>query len=196
MRPPDAACLRSFKKVGSVSQHKPFVWTSYWKGLEWAQKLGGVGSQEITRVGWTVLSRLMETNIWHLPVGQRLCRGTMASAITSLWEKAATSALVLKSDNSVSPCTSLTTFELQCQYWSSEWVTLSKSVCRPFRKNECLRLQQTSVSLSHTPHWFSQPELNPLLFLALEIWAGGLMWGWDHLFLGGDLHRWYIPPNF
>ena len=44
--------------------------------------------------------------------GGGLSRGTMASASTSVWEKAAPTALALKSDHSFLPHLSLTLFEL------------------------------------------------------------------------------------
>ena len=46
-------------------------------------KLGGAGSQGITRAGRTVIIRLVETPIWCQPassVGGGLRKGTMASA--------------------------------------------------------------------------------------------------------------------
>ena len=39
------ACLRDLGTVHSMSKDRPFVWRSYWKGLGWAHKLGGMGSQ-------------------------------------------------------------------------------------------------------------------------------------------------------
>ena len=36
---------------------------------EWACKLGGMEPQGISRMGQTVLARLMEYQIWHQPVG-------------------------------------------------------------------------------------------------------------------------------
>ena len=53
------------------------------KQLGWASKLGGVESLWISKVGHTVLARLMESQIWHQPtgfVGRGLSKGTMASA--------------------------------------------------------------------------------------------------------------------
>ena len=47
------------------------------KQLEWAHKMGGMESQGISRAGQTVLTRLMESQIWHPP----------ASSVT-LWERA------------------------------------------------------------------------------------------------------------
>ena len=37
--------------------------------LCWAHKLGGTESQGISRAGQTVLDRLIETQMWHLPAG-------------------------------------------------------------------------------------------------------------------------------
>ena len=63
-----------------------------------------MGSQRITRALATVLARLMETQIWIQPagsVGKGLSKETVASACTSVGEKAASPALTLKSGNSV-----------------------------------------------------------------------------------------------
>lgn len=64
-----------------------------------------------------VLARLIETQIWHQPafagrVVGRTNKGTMASAITSIWKKAASPALDLKSNNSDPLRMSLVLFEL------------------------------------------------------------------------------------
>ena len=69
MQRPDATCLRDFRKVQSMRQERPFVWISHWKQLRWAGKLGGARSQGVTRVGMTVLARLMESQIWCPPTG-------------------------------------------------------------------------------------------------------------------------------
>ena len=39
------------------------------KQLEWACRLGGAESLGISKVGQTVLARLMECQIWHQPAG-------------------------------------------------------------------------------------------------------------------------------
>lgn len=62
----------------------------------WACKFSGVGSQGITKVGLTLLARWM-------PAGERLNEGTMASASTSVGEKAALPVLAQKADSSVPP---------------------------------------------------------------------------------------------
>ena len=79
--------ITDFKKVHSMSHGRQVGWVS---------NLGGVGSQRITRVGRTVLARLMETQTWHPPAGSvrgGLSKGAMASVITFVWEKAALPAL-------------------------------------------------------------------------------------------------------
>ena len=56
--------------------------------------MGGMKSQGISRARKTVLARLMESQIWHLPavsvalLGGMLRKGTIASAHLSVWEKA------------------------------------------------------------------------------------------------------------
>ena len=55
--------------------------------------MGGIESLGITRVGQTVLARLMESQIWYQPansvaLGEVFRKGTMASALLSVWEKA------------------------------------------------------------------------------------------------------------
>lgn len=53
----------------------------------------------------------------------RLKKGTMASTSTSIWEKAATPALSLKPDFTVSHHIALVPFELLIQCWSAERVS-------------------------------------------------------------------------
>ena len=53
------------------------------KQQRWIHKVGGAESLWISKVGHTVLTKLMEFHIWHQPtdsVRGRLYRGTMASA--------------------------------------------------------------------------------------------------------------------
>ena len=53
--------------------------------------MGEVESHGVSRVGKTVLARLMEFQVWHLPTGsmaQGFRKGTMASACHTVWEKA------------------------------------------------------------------------------------------------------------
>ena len=86
------------------------------KLLGWAHKLGGAESLGISKVGQTVLARLMESQIWHQlagSVGGRFRKGTMASAR-------------LYPDNSVSPSVPLLPFKLTLQCWSLGGVSLRR----------------------------------------------------------------------
>ena len=66
-------------------KHEPRSVIHIEKQLEWACKLGGKKSLEISRAEKTVLARLMESHIWHQPassdsVGGGFRKGTMAPA--------------------------------------------------------------------------------------------------------------------
>ena len=64
-----------------------------------------------------------------------------------VWKKAAPSPiLALMPDNSVPSHMFVVPFELLSQHWSSEIVTLCKSVHRPFMR-DCLGLQNSSASI-------------------------------------------------
>ena len=103
----------------------------------------------------------MDSQIWHSLAcceERGLRKGTMASASTSAWEKAAPLALTMMPDYSVTPHMSLVPFKLLSLSWSSEGVSLSKSVHRPFKRN-CPGFQKLSVSLGLNPQPFLQPEV-------------------------------------
>ena len=57
--------LLVFKFLGKSKgePNKPCVWKSHCKWLRWDFKLCGVETQGITRVGKTLIARLMETQI-------------------------------------------------------------------------------------------------------------------------------------
>ena len=79
-----------------------------------------------------MLARFMETQICFPPAGSvegGLNKGKMASTSSSVWEKAASPDLALKSDNSVPSHMSLTPSELLPQCRSSEQVSPSLSLC-------------------------------------------------------------------
>ena len=64
-------------------KHEPRPAIHSEKQFGWARKLGGVGSLWISKVGYTVLARLMESQILYQPTGSvrgGLSKGTMASA--------------------------------------------------------------------------------------------------------------------
>ena len=130
--------------------------------------------QGITRVGQTVWTRLMESQIWHPPAGSvagALIKETMVSSSTSIWEKA-TPALSLMLDNSVPPWMSLRPFNLLPGPWSSEGVNPSKSVRGLFERN-CQGVRQFLSSTASIPAGFYSPKFWRLFFLALNPWAGG-----------------------
>ena len=61
-----------------MSQDQPFIWESSLG----RPKVGGVEPQGISKVGQTVLARMMEPQMWHQPMGLvwgGLGNGTMAS---------------------------------------------------------------------------------------------------------------------
>ena len=63
------------------------------KLLGWAQKLGGTESLGISKVGQTVLDRLMESQIWH----------QLAGSVGGVSEKGQWPLLTLMPDTSASP---------------------------------------------------------------------------------------------
>ena len=148
-------------------------WLLIEKPLErvgWAQKLGRVGPEGITRVRQTVLARVMETQLQHPhagSVGKGISKGTVASVGTSVWDKVAHPKFTLMPENSVSFCMSLVLFKLLYQSWSTEGLSLNKSVHGPFRRNAW----DSSCHSSHSatiPAGFHSQKLWVVLFLALE----------------------------
>ena len=122
--------------------------------------------------GQTVIARLMEIQVWHPPVNSlwgKLSQGTMNSANTSLWEKAAHPVLTLLPYNLIPPCMSFVPFELlpQCWHRTSE----SNYMCGPFKSNIWDSRSPPPHSAT-TPAGFQSQDLWGLFFLALEPWAG------------------------
>ena len=66
------------------------------KQLEWVCKLGGAESLRISKVGQTVFSRLMESQIWHQPASSVAVQGESS-------EKGQWPLLTLMPDTSASP---------------------------------------------------------------------------------------------
>ena len=61
-----------------MSQDQSFIWKS---SFGWAHELGGAESLGISKVGQTVLARLMDFQIWHQlsgSVGRGFSKGPMA----------------------------------------------------------------------------------------------------------------------
>ena len=65
-------------------KHEPRPAIHMEKQLRWAHKLGGAESLEISKVGQTVLARLMESQIWHQLAssqGGEFSKGTVTSTL-------------------------------------------------------------------------------------------------------------------
>ena len=84
--------------------------------LGWVHKFGGAESLGISKVGQTVLARLMESLMWYL--------------LPALWgkglEKGQWPLLTLMPDTSVPFFMPLVPFKLLPKSWSSEGMTLSR----------------------------------------------------------------------
>ena len=115
---------------------------------------------------------MMETQVWcrHSASvwGGSLRKGTMASASTFIWKKAAPQALTLMPDNSVPPWLSLVL--LSC--CPSAGLRVGESVPEPCKRN-CLGLHQPSDCTASVPAVFNSQKLWGLTFLALEPWTTG-----------------------
>ena len=98
---------------------------------------------------------------------QQLCLG-----------ESCTPALAPIPGTSVLPCMPLVSFKMLPQCWSSVGVSLSKSVCRPFKRN-CLGIQRF-LPLAQSPLVFMPISHGNLSF---QYWnpgqGAGLVWGWD-----------------
>ena len=134
----------------------------------------------------------MEAQICHLPAcGGVFRKETMASAHLTIWEKAVPQLLPWCQKLQVLLCMPLVPFKLASQCWSSEEVSLSKSVCGFFKRN-FLGLQK-----------FLLPTQSLLDFAArsygdLSSWhwnpgLRGLVWGWDSSLLLSLLN--FYPPQ-
>ena len=113
-----------------MNQDRTFIWVSHWKQLGLACNLGGERSLGITRVGQTVLARLMDTHIEQRWKAQKRNIGLFQHF--SLGE-AAPPILALMTDNLVPPCMSLEHFKLLTQCWRLEQENPGKFCVGPLR---------------------------------------------------------------
>ena len=120
-------------------------------------------------------------------VGGGFIKGTIASASSSVWEKAAHSALTLIWDNSVSPYLSLVPFKLMPQCWSSESM-IPISPCVGSLGGNFRDSRSPPSHSGTTPTSFYSQKSWELLLLALEPWGGGPGVGLGPLALWGTLH--------
>ena len=98
-------------------KHEPIPPIHMQKQLGGTCKLSGTESLGVFRVGHTVLARLMESQIWHQPVGSVALGGRVQKRDTGLYlpfslGKGCPPALTSMSDTLVSPCILLVPFKL------------------------------------------------------------------------------------
>ena len=103
-------------------KHEPRPAIRMEKQLGWVHKLGVAESLGISKVGRTMLARLMESQMWHQLAGS-----------VALWgeglEKGQWHLFALMPDTSIPPPLPLVPFKLLSWCLSSEKVNLSKSAC-------------------------------------------------------------------
>ena len=112
----------------------------------------------------------------------------MAHCLLFCLGESCTSALASMPDTPVPPHMALVPFKC----WSSEGVSLSKSMYGFFKRN-CLGLQLGTSSTDSIPAGFSIQKLWGLIFLALEPWAGGVGEAWCG---AGTPQSQNTPPKF
>ena len=100
----------------------------------------------MSKVGQAVLARLMESQVWHSPAGSVYLLGEgskkgQCSLPSFYLGESYPPALALMPDTLVPPCMLLVPFKLLPQCWSSEGVSLNKSMGGFFRGN-CFGLQR------------------------------------------------------
>ena len=90
---PDAACLKDFRKVGSMSQDRSFVWKSHWAWVGWQVEWGEVsghcqgGANSVNQGDGVSDMAPACSSLEGRP------QKTMASVSSSVWEKAEPPAL-------------------------------------------------------------------------------------------------------
>ena len=118
----------------------------------------------------------MESQIWCLPASSvwgGLSKGTVASASNFFWEKAVLQLLPWFQILQALPGLPLVPFKLLPLCWTSEGMSLSKSV-HGFFKRHCFGVQQFLSHLGSFPTGFYSQKLWALILLELELWAGGV----------------------
>ena len=132
--------------------------------------MSGVESLGVSKAGQTVLAGLMESQIWHQLAGSVALGGEGL-------EKGQWPLLTLMPNTSVSPSMLLVSFKLLPQCWSSERVSLSKSICGFFKGN-CLGLQKF-LSSTQCPLVFAARSYGDLPSQQWNPGLWGLVWGLD-----------------
>lgn len=129
--------------------------------------------------------RLTETQIWCLPAGS-VGRNNGICQHACLWESCPSSPH--PDARQFNSSISLVPFELLPQHWSSEHMSLCKSVCGHFKRNTWDSSSTfpspptpPHTHLSHNLAGFYSYKSWGLFFWAVEPELGGLVWGWGHL---------------
>ena len=170
------------------------------KQLGWVCKLSGAESLEISKVDQTVLVRLMESHLWHHPADSVECVGSdrghwPLSAFLS-GRKLSPGSLLMP-DTSFPPCVPLVSFKLLHWCWSSEGVSLSKSVHESLKRN-CLGLNKF-LSLTQFLLVFAARSYGDLSTWHWNPGLGAQVWDWHsslpryptQIFIH---HRWVWGP--
>ena len=138
--------------------------------------MGGLESTRISRVGQTVVARLIESQIGHQPASSvALCRESLGKGQWPL--------PTFLSGRKLSPNSSLDArhqFLPVCQCWSSEGVSLINSVCGFFKGN-CLGFQKF-LPLTQSLLVFAARSYGDLSSWYWNPGLGGQVWGWASLF--------------
>lgn len=99
-------------------------------------------------------------------------------------------ALTWKSQNSIPFCMYLMPFKMLSQNWSSERVSPTLSAHGPLKR----KVGYSLSPFSHPATVFCSQNLWRLVFLALETWAGSLVWDVDPSLPGGTSTAEIILP--
>ena len=121
----------------------------------------------------------MESQIWCLPCprGERAQKRSNGICQQFCLRESCPLSLALMPDTSVLPYVPLVPFKLLPWCWSSMGVSLSKSVCGPFRRN-CLRIKPFLLSIQ-SPLVFTDRSHRDLSSRHWNPRLWGLVWGWD-----------------
>ena len=157
-----------------MSQDQPFIWKSSLDGpIICVESLG------ISKAGQTVLTRLMESQVWH-----------QLSSSVVLWFRKGTMASALLDDRHFSFSQyAMVSFKLLPWCWSPEGVSLSRWVCVWVLQEEHLGASEVS-STNSIPAGFLQPEVVGTFLPGTETLCWGA-WCWAGTPCSQD-----IPPEF
>ena len=160
-----------------MSQDQPFMWK---------RSLGGIESLGISRVGQTVLARLMESQIANSVAlrGEGSEKGQWPAFLSG---RRLSPSSHLDNRHFTFSLFAIGAFQLLPECWSSGGVNLIKSLYGFFKRN-CLGLQKF-LPLSQSPLVFAARSYRDFPSWHWNLGLGGLLWGWTPC--SQD-----IPPEF